>query len=145
MRSLAEAPQGAFRIHGTPVAVRFHEAAHPGGPPRPSLSLAAQPARQFALGIRFTLELSELGTEVLCCTRRRVARDFRPALEGVNMKTLHSKNASSLDDRGLRCWKCGKSQFRVIYTRPARPSTVMRRRECRICKTRITTYERVAG
>jgi transcriptional regulator NrdR family protein len=46
------------------------------------------------------------------------------------------------DDRGLRCWKCKAPRFRVIYTRPGAARSVMRRRECCQCGTRITTRER---
>src|SRR5262249_5300321 len=70
---------------------------------------------------------------------------FRPAFEDVTMDTVQGKDASALDDRGLRCRKCGNSRFRVIYTRPARSCQLMRRRECLLCRTRVTTYERVAG
>ena len=46
---------------------------------------------------------------------------------------------------GLRCWKCGHCGFRVVYTRAARDGTIMRRRECLQCQTRITTWERMIG
>ena len=49
------------------------------------------------------------------------------------------------DDRGLRCWKCGGQRFWVVYTRPARDCKVVRRRECKCCKQRITTWERAIG
>ncbi len=42
---------------------------------------------------------------------------------------------------GLRCRKCGRRRFRVIYTRPAPDGKVLRRRECRACATRFTTWE----
>jgi transcriptional regulator NrdR family protein len=45
---------------------------------------------------------------------------------------------------GLRCRKCGGSRFRVIYTR-ARDGKIIRRRECRECGTRVTTWERAIG
>lgn len=44
-------------------------------------------------------------------------------------------------DRGLVCPKCGCRHFRVIYTRPVRGGKIMRRRECRNCGRRLTTYE----
>jgi len=46
---------------------------------------------------------------------------------------------------GLRCRKCGGRQFRVIYTRAAADGKIVRRRACRQCATRITTWERVIG
>jgi transcriptional regulator NrdR family protein len=48
-------------------------------------------------------------------------------------------------ERGLRCRKCAGGWFRVIYTRRAPKNTIMRRRECRVCKTRVTTRERIVG
>jgi transcriptional regulator NrdR family protein len=46
---------------------------------------------------------------------------------------------------GLHCWKCGAHRFRVIYTRAAAGGKIIRRRACRACGTRITTWERVIG
>jgi transcriptional regulator NrdR family protein len=46
---------------------------------------------------------------------------------------------------GLRCWKCGGDSFRVIYTRAAPGGKIIRRRACRKCDTRITTWERMIG
>jgi len=43
--------------------------------------------------------------------------------------------------RGLSCPKCGCGHFLVVYTRPSRGSKIMRRRECRNCGRRITTFE----
>jgi len=45
------------------------------------------------------------------------------------------------DDRGLACRKCGCRHFEVVYTRPARGGKIMRRRECRNCGRRMTTFE----
>lgn len=44
--------------------------------------------------------------------------------------------------RGLECRWCGCKHFRVIYTRAVRGSRLVRRRECRHCGKRMTTYER---
>jgi len=44
---------------------------------------------------------------------------------------------------GIRCSKCGCGHWRVIYTRE-RPASIMRRRECRNCKKRITTHEQTS-
>lgn len=42
---------------------------------------------------------------------------------------------------GLCCRACGSRELRVIYTRNAPLKRVMRRRECRRCGKRTTTYE----
>jgi hypothetical protein len=49
------------------------------------------------------------------------------------------------EQRGLVCPKCGCCHFRVIYTRAGWGGRIVRRRECRHCGRRVTTYERVAG
>ncbi|HEY7312887.1 MAG TPA: hypothetical protein VH643_26220 [Gemmataceae bacterium] len=46
---------------------------------------------------------------------------------------------------GLRCWNCGSNRFWVIYTRGAPSGRIIRRRACRKCGTRITTWERIIG
>lgn len=46
--------------------------------------------------------------------------------------------------RGLECPKCGCGHFRVLYTRRAVAGKLLRRRECRYCGRRITTYEQSA-
>jgi len=51
-------------------------------------------------------------------------------------------NARRHDDRrGLVCPKCGCKRFYVVYTRPTWGGRIMRRRECRHCGRRITTFE----
>jgi hypothetical protein len=45
--------------------------------------------------------------------------------------------------RGLRCLVCGSDRLRVVYTRDRSGGVVQRRRECRDCKMRATTWERV--
>jgi transcriptional regulator NrdR family protein len=52
---------------------------------------------------------------------------------------------ASASDTGLRCWKCRAQQFRVIYTRAASGGRIIRRRACRACGTRITTWEKMIG
>jgi len=47
--------------------------------------------------------------------------------------------------RGLACPRCGCAHFRVLYTRAALNGRIMRRRECRYCGRRVTTYERVGA
>ena len=51
----------------------------------------------------------------------------------------------SEEQRGLVCAKCGCGHFRVIYTRASWGGRIIRRRECRHCGKRVTTYERVGG
>lgn len=48
------------------------------------------------------------------------------------------------EQRGIICPKCGCQDFRVVYTRPGWGSRIIRRRECRNCGKRLTTYERAA-
>ena len=43
--------------------------------------------------------------------------------------------------RGLECPSCGCAHFRVLYTRRALDGRLLRRRQCRYCQRRITTYE----
>ena len=49
------------------------------------------------------------------------------------------------DQRGLVCRHCGCRHFRVIYTRPACGARLARRRECRNCGKRMTTWEKTGG
>jgi len=48
---------------------------------------------------------------------------------------------TSPQKRGLECRNCGCAHFRVLYTRRAWGGRLLRRRECRHCGRRITTYE----
>ena len=47
--------------------------------------------------------------------------------------------------RGLRCRHCGCNRFRVVYTRRAWGGKLVRRRECRQCRQRVSTCERIIG
>jgi transcriptional regulator NrdR family protein len=47
--------------------------------------------------------------------------------------------------RGLECRYCGCKHFRVVYTRPTWGGRIMRRRECRLCGKRMTTWERAGA
>ncbi len=51
---------------------------------------------------------------------------------------------ASKPTRGLVCRSCGHHRFQVIYTRPS-DGKIVRRRACRSCGTRITTWERGIG
>ncbi len=46
------------------------------------------------------------------------------------------------EDRGIECRKCGCRHHRTIYTRAISHGRIRRRRECRHCGTRFTTYEK---
>lgn len=43
--------------------------------------------------------------------------------------------------KGLACQHFGCRHLRVVYTRPAWGGRIMRRRECRHCGRRVTTWE----
>ena len=47
--------------------------------------------------------------------------------------------------RGLVCGACGHVRLRVVYTRPGAIGQVVRRRECKKCGERVTTWERKIG
>ena len=47
--------------------------------------------------------------------------------------------------RGLECPQCGCAHCRVLYTRRARGGRLLRRRECRYCGRRMTTWEKAIG
>lgn len=46
---------------------------------------------------------------------------------------------------GIECRQCGCRHFEVLYTRPAWGGRILRRRECRYCGRRVTTYEKPQG
>lgn len=46
-------------------------------------------------------------------------------------------------DGGLECPRCGCCHFRTVYVRH-RDSVIERRKECRHCDKRVTTYEKLA-
>jgi len=43
--------------------------------------------------------------------------------------------------KGLECRYCGCRHLFVVYTRPTHDGRIMRRRECRHCGKRMTTWE----
>lgn len=51
------------------------------------------------------------------------------------------KKLPQSDNRGLECRHCGCKHFRVVYTRPTWGNRIIRRRECRQCRRRMTTWE----
>jgi transcriptional regulator NrdR family protein len=50
-------------------------------------------------------------------------------------------NRETASRRGLACPGCGCAHFRVLYTRRSIGGRILRRRECRHCGRRVTTYE----
>lgn len=46
---------------------------------------------------------------------------------------------------GLECPRCGCKDLRVVYTKRKPGGKIMRRRECRHCGRRTTTWERPKG
>ena len=68
-----------------------------------------------------------------------------PALTTDPVPQITSPADPTLDaarQRGLVCRHCGCKHFRVIYTRPAWGGRLVRRRECRHCGRRMTTWEK---
>jgi len=47
--------------------------------------------------------------------------------------------------KGLECRNCGCRHFRVVYTRYSADSKITRRRQCRNCGKRFTTWEKRIG
>ncbi len=43
--------------------------------------------------------------------------------------------------RGLECPRCGCRHFHVLYTRALPGGRILRRRQCRYCGARVSTYE----
>ena len=46
---------------------------------------------------------------------------------------------------GIKCPECECSHWIVLYTRAASGDRLKRRRECRHCGKRVTTYEHLAS
>jgi transcriptional regulator NrdR family protein len=61
------------------------------------------------------------------------------------MNEVNTEKPATSAQRGICCRKCGCKQFHVVYTRRGTGERIIRRRECRHCGTRLTTWERVAG
>ncbi len=55
------------------------------------------------------------------------------------------RSATEDAPKGLVCRTCGCRHFRVLYTRRAWGGRLLRRRTCRHCGRRITTYEQPIG
>lgn len=50
---------------------------------------------------------------------------------------------SSRETKGLVCRQCGCAHSRVVYTRRGSDRKLIRRRECRHCGARVTTWEKL--
>ena len=59
-----------------------------------------------------------------------------PEVSHARVETLQASR------RGLECPRCGCRHFRVLHTRRASGGRILRRRECRHCGRRMTTYEK---
>jgi transcriptional repressor NrdR len=49
------------------------------------------------------------------------------------------------EERGVRCPQCNCAHLPVLETRKLPGGRIMRRRECRHCGKRFSTYERAFG
>jgi hypothetical protein len=49
------------------------------------------------------------------------------------------------EKRGLECRHCGCKHFEVLYTRATWGGRILRRRGCRHCGKRMTTWESAAS
>jgi hypothetical protein len=77
-----------------------------------------------------------------------IKRCLRDSLDFFrNQKTRKGQDSmkSLPTNRGLICRQCGESRFRVIYTRARSGGLIVRRRECRKCGERLTSWERAIG
>ena len=55
------------------------------------------------------------------------------------------REAQPEPERGIRCRACNCAHFYTLETRRQPGGRIMRRKECRHCGRRITTYERAFG
>jgi hypothetical protein len=54
-------------------------------------------------------------------------------------------HTAETEKRGLECRWCGCKHFQVLYTRAAWGGRIMRRRQCRHCGKRMTTWEQAGS
>lgn len=59
------------------------------------------------------------------------------------MKPPAAYNRPAQKAPGIECPSCGCKHLRVLYTRGSIGGRILRRRECRHCGRRLTTYEKV--
>jgi hypothetical protein len=63
--------------------------------------------------------------------------------DGVQIAASAGSRSQGASVRGLFCLTCGSDRLRVVYTRHKTGGIVQRRRECRDCKCRTTTWEKI--
>src|SRR6266849_5150657 len=86
------------------------------------------------------------GTAVPAERQESPNRRTRQSDEGYSVRNTNPECPNDVPpDRGLTCRRCGWRRLRVIYTRAAIGGKVVRRRECRNCRVRVTTWERAIG
>jgi len=61
------------------------------------------------------------------------------------VSTAPPNSPKPTEAKGLVCPKCGCRHFYVVYTRHGFGNKVVRRRECRHCGKRVTTWEQLIG
>lgn len=69
--------------------------------------------------------------------------DTRPNPPRRSLADPPSPAPSLAEQRGIVCPKCGCQHFRVLYTRAKLGGKIMRRRECRHCGRRVTSWEQL--
>ncbi|HPD29062.1 MAG TPA: hypothetical protein PLL20_03640 [Phycisphaerae bacterium] len=67
--------------------------------------------------------------------------DERTQMSGDSKGLPATMPAAQPVKRGLECPRCGCRHFHVLYTRATIGGRILRRRECRYCGRRVTTYE----
>lgn len=68
-------------------------------------------------------------------------RKYRYASEGE----VNAMQGLTDDGRGIACKVCGCRHHRTLETAHTAKGSIRRRRECRHCGLRFTTYEEVSG
>jgi len=68
-----------------------------------------------------------------------------PPAGGAGASSPDSPPVAKPVQGGLACPRCGCRHFEVISTRSQRPGCILRRRACRHCGHRVTTYERIGN
>lgn len=79
------------------------------------------------------------------CPATQAPEAFRIAEDEAMKQDIDREQDRAYHNRGIECQNCGCRHFRVIYTCAVRGGKIMRRRECRHCRNRITTWETQAA
>jgi len=69
-------------------------------------------------------------------------KDGRPMNDGMRSRKVWPNDYQGADDVGLKCPKCHCKHIPVLKSRNTVGDTRYRRRECRNCGHKFTTYER---